>query len=106
MAHMNRFIGDYDCVLEYDSEDVRSLVAVQGPKAQHVVETVLDGVNLTNMDFMESTRDLSFAGSNLIISRCGYTGEDGFEISVKNDDIEAFMEALWKVKGDSGEQLA
>ena len=106
MAHMNKYIGDYDCVLEYDSEDVRSLVAVQGPKAQHVVETVLDGINLTNMDFMESTRDLSFAGHPMIVSRCGYTGEDGFEISVRNDDIEAFMEALWKVKGSSGEQLA
>lgn len=81
--------------MEYHSEDERSLIAVQGPKAQHVVETVLGGVNLTNMDFMESTPELKFANEPIIVSRCGYTGEDGFEISVRNDDIVQFMEALW-----------
>ena len=62
--------------------------------------------NLTGMDFMESTRDIKFNGNATIVSRCGYTGEDGFEISVQNSDIEAFMEALWAIKDPStGNQI-
>jgi len=59
----------------------------------------MDGSNnLTGMDFMESTQDIKFNGNGTIVSRCGYTGEDGFEVSVANADIEAFMEGLWKIK--------
>lgn len=109
MAHMKNYMGDFkDCQMIYHSEDERSLVAIQGPKAQSVVEQVLDGANnLTKMDFMESTQDLKFNAHATIVSRCGYTGEDGFEISVRNEDIEAFMESLWKVTDPaSGEQVA
>jgi len=62
MAHMRDHMGKFkDCHLTYHSEDERSLIAVQGPKAQHVLQSVLDGqVNLTPMDFMESTQDLKF----------------------------------------------
>lgn len=62
MAHMRNHMGKFkDCEMIYHSEDERSLIAVQGPKAQHVMETILDGaVNLTAMDFMESTQDLKF----------------------------------------------
>lgn len=108
MKHMKNYMGKFpNCSMEYHSEDERSLIAIQGPKAQYVVEQLLDGgVNLTNMDFMESTRDIKFKGNALIVSRCGYTGEDGFEISVPNSDIEAFMDALWEIKDpETGEQL-
>jgi aminomethyltransferase len=103
MEHMKKYMGQFpDCTMEYHSEDVRSLIAVQGPKAQHVVETILDGsVNLTNLDFMECTMDLKFDKQDTIVSRCGYTGEDGFEISIPNSHIEAFMEKLWTVKDGS-----
>jgi len=57
------------------------------------------------MDFMECTMDLKFDGQPITVSRCGYTGEDGFEISVPNSHIEGFMEKLWTVK-DGSEQIA
>jgi len=62
MAHMRNHMAKFkDLEMIYHSEDERSLIAVQGPKAQHVMETILDGgVNLTAMDFMESTQDLKF----------------------------------------------
>ena len=40
------------------------------------------------------------------MSRCGYTGEDGFEISVPNGVIESFMEALLEQNGENGESIA
>ena len=100
MEHMKKYMSKFpDCTMEYHSEDERSLVAIQGPKAQYVVEQLMDGNNnLTSLDFMESTRDIKYKGNATIVSRCGYTGEDGFEISVQNSDIEAFMEALWAIK--------
>lgn len=42
----------------------------------------------------------------MIVSRCGYTGEDGFEVSVPNSHIEAFMEKLWEPKDENGERIA
>jgi aminomethyltransferase len=44
---------------------------------------------------MFSTFDtFSFKSKPIFISRCGYTGEDGFEVSVPNDRIIEFMETL------------
>ena len=51
---------------------------------------------------MESTQDLKFGGESLIVTRCGYTGEDGFEVSLPNSQIEAFMEAIWEIKDGEG----
>ena len=50
---------------------------------------------------MEATLDLKFNKKPIIVSRCGYKGEDGFEVSVINSDIEAFMEKLWNIKDSS-----
>lgn len=108
MEHMAKYMDKFpNLTMEYHSEDERSLIAIQGPKSQYVVEQLMDGNNnLSNMDFMESTQDIKFQGKSAIVSRCGYTGEDGFEISIINSDIEAFMEGLWAIKDpETGEQL-
>ena len=55
---------------------------------------------------MEATEDITFKNDNIIVSRCGYTGEDGFEVSLPNTQVEAFMDRLWTVKGENNEQLA
>jgi glycine cleavage system aminomethyltransferase T len=36
----------------------------------------------------------SFESKPVAVMRCGYTGEDGFEVSVPNDRIDSFMERL------------
>jgi aminomethyltransferase len=59
--------------------DDRALLAMQGPKAAEVLSRLVPGVNA--MPFM-SARDFIFNGLALKISRSGYTGEDGFEISL------------------------
>lgn len=72
--------------------DNRSLIAVQGPKAEEVVEKIT-GSNLKEQAYM-SISNGKFNGSEIFISRLGYTGEDGFEISVDNKNAASFWEAL------------
>lgn len=71
--------------------DERALLAVQGPKAVDAVERVLPGV--AAVSFMQSV-SLEWQGHSLGISRSGYTGEDGFEISVPVEAVEALADAL------------
>ncbi|SIT08295.1 glycine cleavage system aminomethyltransferase GcvT [Paracoccus saliphilus] len=69
----------------------RGLVALQGLEAAAVLTRLVPGV--AEMRFMDS-RSFDWNGSELWISRSGYTGEDGFEISVPNDRLIAFAEDL------------
>jgi aminomethyltransferase len=64
-------------VLDHMKE--QALLALQGPKAVEVLETVIPGVS--ELGFMQG-RSFHWQGRPLWISRSGYTGEDGFEISV------------------------
>ncbi len=57
----------------------RALLALQGPQAATVMERIAPGA--TALPFMGITR-LMVAGVNCLVSRSGYTGEDGFELSV------------------------
>ena len=69
----------------------RALLAIQGPAAEAVVSELSDGVEA--MEFMSSTT-LDVAGIECWISRSGYTGEDGFEISVPAGDATTLAKAL------------
>ena len=69
----------------------RSLLALQGPKSPDVMEQ--SGHNLSNMPFM-SVNQITLNGSPCLISRSGYTGEDGFEISIHNDHAVTVAESL------------
>ena len=69
----------------------RALLALQGPKAVEAISRVVPGVD--QLYFMEA--DLFLWGEvPLWISRSGYTGEDGVEISVAADQVEALADAL------------
>jgi aminomethyltransferase len=69
----------------------RALLALQGPLAATVLERQSPGVS--NLTFMKVVRTL-VAGRPAIISRTGYTGEDGFEISIEGADAERVARAL------------
>ncbi len=67
--------------------DDRALLALQGPKAAHALTRILPDV--AALKFMQAIR-LDWLGFDLWISRSGYTGEDGFEISVPASGAAAF----------------
>jgi aminomethyltransferase len=69
----------------------QALVALQGPKAVDVLEAIIPGVS--DLTFMEGNAFHAF-GHPLWISRSGYTGEDGFEISIPAVAVEQLAEAL------------
>ena len=73
--------------------DDRALVAIQGPKAVEILNETINGVK--NLTFM--TGDwFDYNSQKLFITRSGYTGEDGFEISILNDLAEKFTKSLIK----------
>lgn len=86
IAHLQT-LADVDIRLVTD----RGLVALQGPDAAAVLTRLMPGI--AGMRFMDS-RSFDWNESELWISRSGYTGEDGFEISVPDDKITAFAEDL------------
>ncbi len=69
----------------------RALLALQGPAAATVLERLSAGIS--NLTFMDAVR-ATVAGAPAIVSRTGYTGEDGFEISLEAADAEKVARAL------------
>ena len=68
-----------------------SLIALQGPKAVEILERLIPGVSI--LKFMNGG-NFKFAGSKIFITRSGYTGEDGFEISIPNEKVEILTKLL------------
>lgn len=71
--------------------DEQALLALQGPEAATALERVVPGVSA--LVFMTAGA-FEWRGNPLWVSRSGYTGEDGFEISLPGDCAEAFADAL------------
>lgn len=69
----------------------RALLALQGPKAGEVLARLIP--DSADMVFMDS-RVLNFDGVDCIVGRAGYTGEDGFEISIPSEHAERLTRLL------------
>ena len=68
-----------------------SLIAIQGPDAKNVLEKIVPNSN--KLKFMNGNK-FYFKETEIYITRSGYTGEDGFEISIENKKAERFAELL------------
>jgi aminomethyltransferase len=88
LAHIHATIGQ---LCHVDAQFDRALLALQGPQAVTALKRLLPGVE--KLVFMTGTA-FSWAGADLFITRSGYTGEDGFEISLPADHADAFARAL------------
>ncbi|KAI6220885.1 Aminomethyltransferase [Aphelenchoides fujianensis] len=69
------------------------LIAVQGPEAKLLLEPEVD-VDLSELFFMQTAKAKVFGVENCRITRCGYTGEDGFEIRVPARDAKDLMDRI------------
>ncbi len=79
------------CDASNEVAGARALIALQGPKAAAALESLVPGV--ARQPFMTMAPN-EWKGAYLMVSRCGYTGEDGFEVSIRDEFAEDFARAL------------
>ncbi|MEP3350985.1 MAG: glycine cleavage system aminomethyltransferase GcvT, partial [Marinomonas sp.] len=87
IAYLKSSLGECDIEVIED----RALLAIQGPKARDVFARLVP--DAATMTFMQSLK-FDWQGVEIWVSCSGYTGEDGYEVSVPNDKAEDFAKAL------------
>ena len=90
IKHISKFLGKNH---KYFLNNDLSLIALQGPKSVEILEKLIPGVS--ELKFMTGN-NFSYDSENLYITRSGYTGEDGFEISISNKKVKNFIDFLMK----------
>ena len=88
IAHLREHLAD-EITLTHHAD--QALLALQGPEAAAVLEALIPGTGA--LTFMTAAA-FEWNGTFLWVSRAGYTGEDGFEISLAADMAEALADAL------------
>ena len=89
LAHLQQHLAG-QCDIQPLFEE-RALLALQGPEAVTVLARLAPEV--ANMTFMQFAK-VTLLGADCYVSRSGYTGEDGFEISVPADQADALARRL------------
>eukprot|EP00933_Yihiella_yeosuensis_P019980 TRINITY_DN1610_c0_g2_i1.p1 TRINITY_DN1610_c0_g2~~TRINITY_DN1610_c0_g2_i1.p1 ORF type:complete len:445 (-),score=120.39 TRINITY_DN1610_c0_g2_i1:207-1490(-) len=96
---MGKFGGDVKMEVLWDG---RGLFALQGPKAVEVMQRLSPGYDFKAMAFGDSAW-MPLDGKDCFVTRCGYTGEDGFEVFVPGD----YTVEIWnKLRGEPEVRLA
>lgn len=84
---------DFDIILDNQSENY-SMLALQGPKAFKLFEKI--GVNQENQPEFFSIKETKIQNVSAFLARTGYTGEDGFEIIIKNEDALKIWDLIFE----------
>jgi aminomethyltransferase len=98
-SHMKPF----DVRVTNESYDT-SLIAIQGPAAQEVAARVTD-LDLDSLGYYHQ-RTGGFAGTEALVARTGYTGEDGFEVYLPNEAAPKAWDSVMEAGSDVGDGIA
>ena len=90
----------FDVTLENKSDEY-SLIALQGPQSKSVLKK-LTGTDLDNLEYYHF-KMANVAGTDMILSRTGYTGELGYELYFTGDEKTA--ENIWYKVFDAGKEF-
>jgi len=102
-AWMSRHVGDDEVSVE-DVSDRWALLALQGPRAAKILQGLTD-LDLDSMRYYRFSEG-EVAGLSMIVSRTGYTGEDGFELYVAPREASRLWRELMSAGGAEGLQPA
>ena len=91
LDHILRYVGRLDCTIS-DVSDETALLALQGPRAAAVLQP-LTSTDLSTIAYYHFAMG-TVAGAQAVISRTGYTGEDGFELYFAPGDAQRVWAAL------------
>jgi aminomethyltransferase len=95
--------GGFDVTVQ-DASAETSLIAVQGPNAEAILLALVPAeqhVLVTELKYYAAV-EVQINGQDLLLARTGYTGEDGFEIYLPNEDAAGLWEALLDAGEDYG----
>ncbi|XP_037956335.1 aminomethyltransferase, mitochondrial-like [Teleopsis dalmanni] len=112
MQIMENAVSNYksdrrDVSIEFLTPTDQSLIAVQGPTAVAAIAKLLPkNINMDEVKFMETFNSELAGIPNCRITRCGYTGEDGIEISVPSTHVQQLTEALLNSNTEAQLKLA
>ena len=76
---------------QLELKDDLSLIALQGPGSKNILKKIMPEID--NLRFMHG-REFKYNDLDVYVTRSGYTGEDGFEISIPNEIAEQFTKNL------------
>lgn len=93
------WINDHKSGFEVNVENLSnetSQLAVQGKKAEALLQNLTE-TDLSQIEFFHFKEHVDIAGVDTLISRTGYTGEDGFELYLKNEDVKVLYHKIIEV---------
>jgi len=90
IAHILKHLASSKLDAQIEIIEDATLMALQGPRAMEALKKMKVNVDLDKMPFMTGKDNVQIAGVNCRLTRCGYTGEDGFEISCEKDGPKVF----------------
>ncbi|NLU47745.1 MAG: glycine cleavage system aminomethyltransferase GcvT [Syntrophomonadaceae bacterium] len=98
---------DYQWILSHAPEGIQvanvsdqyAQIAVQGPKAQEILQKISD-TDLSQIRFFWFEPQVKLAGIQCMVSRTGYTGEDGFEIYLPAAEAAELWERIMEAGGE------
>jgi glycine cleavage system T protein (aminomethyltransferase) len=92
LAHVSRHIAEHEAEID-DVSDETALLALQGPRAANILQQLTD-TDLAEIAYYHFVHGSVAGAQNILISRTGYTGEDGFELYFPNRDAVQVWNAL------------